>query len=267
MWTRVWLALASCCIQLTLASAALAQEPSDPEQYQMLIDEGIREYGLRNFVEARSLLTRAHAHFPNARALRAIGMAEFELGNYAASASALTAALASEVRALDALQRSEAEQLLARAENFLTHVAVLGRPWPSAIELDGVPVSLAPGGELVLEVGDHELTFALPGHLEERRRLRAVGGEWLSIRVSLLPIIVSPFGPIEPFELRPRAPAPAPSAPADAPRMSQRQRWLWSSVVIVSAALATGLGFGLSARSADQRAPLAADPIAIRRGP
>jgi hypothetical protein len=263
MWTRVWLAQASCCIQLVLAvPPARAQEPVDPAHYQMLIDEGIREYGLRNFAESRSLLTRAQAHFPNARALRAIGMAEFELRNYSASASALAAALASEVRALEGAQRAEAEQLLARAENFLTHVTVFGWPWPSVVHVDGVPVQLSPGGELVLEVGDHELEFALPGHLGERRRVRAVGAEWLTLHVSLLPIIVTPFaeagyGPT----LRTSAP------PSDAVAASSRQRWIWSGVLLVSVALAAGLGFGLSDRQHPERAPLAADPIAIRRGP
>jgi tetratricopeptide (TPR) repeat protein len=264
MWTRVWLASVSYCLQLAISSALLApyaraQEPPDPAHYQMLIDEGIREYGLHNFAEARSLLTRAQLHFPNARALRAIGMAEFELGNYAASASALAAALASERRPLDGAQRSETEQLLARAENFLTHVCVFGRPWPSVVQVDGVQVPLPPGGELVLEVGEHELTFARPGHLEERRRIRAVGNEWLSIQVSLLPLIVTPFAErsVSPFVVPLQRELPA----------SPRQRWIWSSVLLVSAALAAGLGFGLSARQAVERAPIAANPIAIRRGP
>ncbi|HEX5660493.1 MAG TPA: hypothetical protein VFX59_25035 [Polyangiales bacterium] len=267
MWTRVWLAPASCCIQLALGSAWLtpytrAQEPSEPERYQMLIAEGIREFGLQNFVEARSLLTRAQVCFPNARALRAIGMAEFELGEHAAAASALAAALASEERALDAAQRVETEQLLARAENFLTHVTVFGRPWPSEIRVDGVPVSLAPGGELVLELGDHELVFERPGHLGERRQIRAVGNEWLSIEVALLPIIVSPFPD---RALGPRV-MPAQDG-SEWTRASQRQRRIWASVMLVSAALATGLGFGLSGRQSVERAPVVADPVAIRRGP
>ncbi len=178
---------------LLLAIGVQAQEPRDPVHYQMLVDEGIREFGLHNFVEARSLLSRAHAHFPNARALRAIGMAEYELHNYAASAAALAAALASEVRALDKRQRLHAEELLARAESFLTHVQVIGRPWPSAVYVDGERVQLAPGGELVLEVGEHELTFERPGYLGERRPVRAVGSEWLFLSISLVPILVSPF--------------------------------------------------------------------------
>jgi hypothetical protein len=263
MWTRRWLAPASCCLQLAIGSASLppyarAQEPPDPAHYQMLIDEGIREYGLHNFAEARSLLMRAQVHFPNARALRAIGMAEFELGNYAASASALTAALASERRPLDEAQRSEAEQLLERAENFLTHVTVFARPWPSEVQVDGVPVTLAPGGELVLEIGDHELRFMLRGHLEERRRVRAVGNEWLSIQVSLLPLIVTPFAE---SSVGPRV------LPMQEEPLSPRRRWIWSSVLLVSAALATGLGFGLSARQTEERGPIVANPIAIRRGP
>ncbi|MET0285762.1 MAG: hypothetical protein ABW352_14880 [Polyangiales bacterium] len=263
MWTRVWLAQASCCIQLVLGvPPARAQEPVDAARYQMLIDEGIREYGLCNFDEARSLLTRAQQHFPNARALRGIGMAEFALRNYSASASALAAALASEVRPLEGTQRAETEQLLARAENFLTHVTVIGRPWPSVVHVDGVPVQLAPGGELVLEVGDHELEFALPGHLGERRRVRAVGAEWLTLQLSLLPIIVTPFADRGhgSFVL-------ASVLPTRSDEVSPRQRWVWSSVLLVSVALATGLGFGLSGRQRDERAPLVADPIAIRRGP
>jgi hypothetical protein len=271
MWRHERLARCSCVVTLAVRSAlflsrAHAQEPADPAQYQMLIDEGIREYELRNFLEARSLWARAQQHFPNARALRAIGMAEFELRHYRDSAAALAAALASEVRPLDAQQRAETEQLLARAENFLTHVRVFGHPWPSVVILDGAPISLTPGAELVLEVGDHTLEFALPGYFAERRQVRAVGGEALSIQLALSPIIVTPFARELTRDVRTIVALPMPSAPVQADR-SKRQRWIWSGVMIASAALAAGLGFGFSGRATIEHGPVAAQPIAIRRGP
>jgi hypothetical protein len=254
------------------ADAAVARDaaPLDP-RYQLLVDEGIREYRLHNFAEARSLLARAHELYPNARALRAIGMAEFELRHYRESAAALAASLASTERALDEQQRVETQQLLVRAENFLTHVSIQAEPWPTVVYVDGASTRLQPGSELVLEVGDHVLEFAAPGHLGERRQVRAVGGESLVMNLSLLPITVTPFAlPQGPWKPEPReqvaAPAAAPVAPPIAPSRSRRT-WLWSSAIVASAALAAGLGFGLSGRERDERAPVAAEPIAIRRGP
>lgn len=269
MWTCSWLALASCCLLLVTGPGlgpchALAQEPFDTPAYEALVDEGIREYGLGNFLEARSLLMRAHEQCPNARALRAIGMVEFELRNYAASASALEAALASEVRPLSELQREQAENLRRRAENFLTHVAVFSSPWPSQVSVDGQRVELPQGGELVLEVGEHELVFAAPGYLAERRHVRAVGNEWLLVQVSLQTILVTPFAAQQVERLPQRAGEQRADMPVGA---SSKQRWIWTSVLLVSAVLATGLGFGLSAREQRERAPLVADPIAVRRGP
>jgi hypothetical protein len=219
---------------------------SEPPGYQGLIDEAILEYRSRHFEEARALFTRAHQQLPNARALRGIGMADFELRDYADSVTHLRAALDSQVKPLRGQLREETEALAARAENFVGRVELSVQPASSEVTLDGAPVA---SGEklLLLEVGDHVLEFHATGYAPERRPIKVRGGERQKMEVDLVQAVAEASSAAEP----PARPAGLPGAPRSS-RERERERddrtplyrnaWLWTGVGVLVAGAAIGAG-------------------------
>lgn len=201
----LWSAGASLPATSARAEAPLAGEPVG---YRALIDEALAEYEAHNFAEARSLFYRANALYPNARALRGLGMAEFELRNYSDSASSLQLALQSATLPLEGELRAETERLLARARGFVAKLSLALEPGLATVVVDGTPVQLGPQGSLVLEVGDHVLEFRADGYAAERRVLKVQGGEEQTLRV-VLPVRQLPPG-------APAQSAPTPAEPASA---------------------------------------------------
>jgi len=168
---------------------AAADEPerADPAGYAALIDEALIEHQAGHFEEARTLFARAHAIFPNARTLRGMGMMEFELRDYAASAAHLEQALASHTRALTGELRESTAVLLARAEGFVGKLALAVEPPDARVLLDGVVVEVVPDRPLMLNFGDHTLELSAPGYERETRKVALRGGDAQSMRVELTP--------------------------------------------------------------------------------
>lgn len=164
-----------------------APDAPDPPGYRELVDEALREYDAGNFHEARALFVRAHEKLPNARTLRGIGKAEFELRNYPASLAALESALRSPMRPLDGKLRVDAEQLLARARSFVGELKVEARPAYTELLLDGVPTTLSADQRLFVKMGEHVLDARAPGHLPEKRRLTVRGGETETVVILFRP--------------------------------------------------------------------------------
>jgi len=69
--------------------------------------------------EARALFQQAHEEYPNARTLRGIGMAAFEMRDYVGAYRALMQALASEERPLTRRQRRATQALLEETRAFI----------------------------------------------------------------------------------------------------------------------------------------------------
>ncbi|MDB4977298.1 MAG: hypothetical protein JWN48_5639 [Myxococcaceae bacterium] len=214
--------------------------------YKALINDAIKEYEARHFEEARSLFVKAIAIVPSARALRGLGMSEFELRDYADSANSLQQALASNVRPLEGALRAETERLLERARGFVARLSVAVEPGVATVVVDGVPVQLGAQGNLVLEVGDHTLEFRAEGYRPESRRLKVKGGEEEQMRIVL---------PASEEQVNLRVPNPSPQpqpwqpAPAqhdDTHKPLYKNPWLWTAVGVVVAGVATGLAIGLS---------------------
>lgn len=233
---------------------AASAVPSEPSGYRALVDEAKREYDDGNFAEARALFAKAHALFPNARALRSLGMTEFELRNYGDSIAYLERALASAVRPLDGELRTETERLLERARSFVARLRITTEPSSAMLLVDGMPARRGQDGSVLLEVGSHVLEFRAEGHGLERRVLKVIGGEEETLRVVLAkeaPLAVaSASAPL----------ALAPTEPVERPRRRLvKSPWLWTSVGVVAAAAATGIALGMS-RSAGTASPLVDDP-------
>jgi tetratricopeptide (TPR) repeat protein len=116
-----------------LASAASAQkESAPPAGYSQLVERALSEFDAQNYFEARSLFTRAHALYPNARTLRGLGVVEFALRNCEVAADYLARALSSNERPLSGELRATTEKSLTQSRDYLAHVAVTVTPADAA---------------------------------------------------------------------------------------------------------------------------------------
>ncbi len=119
-----------------ICTIAEAQAPSEPAAYGQAIDEAVAAYDAGDFERARERFAEAHAVFANARTLRGLGKAEFELRNYGQSLAYLQASLASDQKPLDDRLREEVSALVQRARACVVEVHVLVEPDNAA---DAVP--------------------------------------------------------------------------------------------------------------------------------
>jgi hypothetical protein len=210
---------------------------AEPPGYREAVDAAIAEHEAGNFAESRALFGRAHALFPNARSLRGLGMADFELRNYASSIDYLQQALASPVKALEGELRSETEQLLARARGFVGRFRLRLQPPDAVVTLDTTvvaPSMTSASGQLVLAVGDHTLEVSAQGRVSERRVLRVTGGEDATLEFNL-----------------PEQAAITPQAVTSAEPRAQSSSvlaspWLWAAVGVVVVGAAVGIGVAAS---------------------
>lgn len=172
-----WLALA-CALG---ASSASAQPLAEPAAYRPLVDEALTEFDAGRYAEARTLFERAHAVYPNARTLRGIGMAAFELRDYVASAAALEASLASDVRPLTEEQRTAAIALRERALVFVGSFGIGPAPAGTEVRVDGVVTapagSIESSARVALAVGSHEIALRAPDGRSVRAAVVVHGGE------------------------------------------------------------------------------------------
>jgi hypothetical protein len=162
-----------------------AQETSDstePPGYAALLDGALAEFQASRWAEARALFQRAHESYPNARTLRGIGMASFEMADYPAAIEALEGALTSEVRPLTEEQRTQVSALLERARALIGHFVVPAAGEDVRLSVDGVltrPEGDWPRteGRLALGVGSHEILLRDSDGRTARVRLSVRGGE------------------------------------------------------------------------------------------
>lgn len=175
------LALAATCLTWTVNAAA--QRPG--REYRDAIRQALTEFDASRWEEARVLFQRAHDIYPNARTLRGIGMASFEMRDYVAADGALTAALLSEERPLDRRQRSAVEELLARNRQFLGRVMVVVRPRDAELQVDLRPAEIDDDGYLLLAVGEHTLTATREGYRPATHRLDVEGSGEQEVRLVL----------------------------------------------------------------------------------
>jgi hypothetical protein len=208
---------------------------TEPPGYREAVDAAIAEYEGGNFAESRALFARAHALFPNARSLRGLGMADFELRNYASSIDYLQQALASPVKALEGELRAETEQLLARARGFVGRFRLSLQPPDAVVILDGSIVASGASAQLVLVVGDHTLEVSAVSRVSERRALRVTGGEDATLEFNLP----------EQAAITPQAvPGPEPRTQSSSSVLASP--WLWAAVGVVVVGAAVGIGFAAS---------------------
>jgi tetratricopeptide (TPR) repeat protein len=217
------------------ADKASASAPS-PAGYEAAIDLALAEFEKGKFAEAREQFLRAHKIFPNARTLRALGKAEYELKSYADALTHLQLALDSQVRPLTSPQRVEAQLLVERARRHLARYSFVTAPPTAELTLEGSVPLLDASHSLLLREGTYALEVRAEGFITLQRELQVLGGVDERLSLQLTPLA---------SEL------PAPVLPLDAPlnthseaRPLRRKWWLWTglaAVVVAGAATAVVL--------------------------
>src|SRR6266700_2339843 len=174
------------------ATPPVVKEPAESPQYRALLEEAVSEYDARRYEEARALFRRAHDISPNARTLRGIGMASFELREYVEALRSLEASLVDKRRPLTPTQRQQVEVLLERTRAFVGRFFIKTTPKEALLRVDGAPVALESDGSLLLSFGRHSLTAEAPGSSPENREINVIGGERQELEFQLRPVAVSP---------------------------------------------------------------------------
>lgn len=225
-------------VSLFWSLAARAAEPLEPAEYRNLLADAVSEYDAHRFDEARALFRRANDLTPNARTLRGIGMASFELRDYVEAYRALQGSLAEKRKPLTPEQRHQVENLLERTKAFTGHFAVHTLPAEATVRIDGdVPV-IEQDGRVTLGLGRHTIVVDAAGRVGEVRELHVFGGENRDL-VFQLRLVEQPLA-ATPTPEAPPVPPPAPEA--EAPR-SHLGWWLAGSGVLAAGAIATGVAW------------------------
>lgn len=173
--------------QATADPAPAAQDPTESSQYHAMLEEAVSEYDAHRYEEARALFRRAHEISPNARTLRGIGMASFELREYVEALRSLEASLTDKRRALTPTQRQQVEALIERTRAFVGRFFLKLSPKDTLVRVDGAPAVIETDGSLLLSFGRHALTAEAPQSIAESREVNVIGGERQELSFQLRP--------------------------------------------------------------------------------
>jgi tetratricopeptide (TPR) repeat protein len=215
------------------AAGPSTQEAPSPAGYDAAIDVALAEFERGNFVEAREQFLRAHKIFPNARTLRALGKAEFELKSYADAVTHLQLALDSVVRPLTTQQRLETQVLLERAQRHLARYTFITVPSDAQLTLDGIVPPLDAHRSLLLSEGEYRLEVRADGYVPLQRELKVTGGLDERLSLELTALATELPAPVLPVETQQAEAQPL-----------RRKWWLWTglaAVVVAGAATAVVL--------------------------
>lgn len=234
------------CPALCVPHGALAQPAAaESSRYRAIIREAVAEFSAGRWEEARALFTKAHRINPSARTLRGLGMTAFELRNYVEARQMLSQAMQSKVLPLTEVQRTHTQHLLERTNAFIG-VYTIHAPIGTSLLVDGQPPDLDNEGRLLMNGGRHMVTASLQGYANQIQQVDVRGGE-----VGVLPFnFTTPATPgarsAGGSTGMGGAQAVAASYPTPAPRRPQAtELWPWLLVggggVLVGASLVTGL--------------------------
>ena len=215
-----------------------AAEPPDAAQYRSLLADAVSEYEARRFDEARALFRRANDLSPNARTLRGIGMASFELRDYVEAYRALQGSLADKRKPLTPEQRRQIEALLERTKAFTGHFGIRTIPLDSIVRIDGEVPFIEQDGRVTLGLGRHSIAVDAIGRIGEVRDIHVFGGENRDLEFQLR--LIEPPLASTTLETTPAAPTPAPDT--EGHRLHPAW-WLVGGGVLAAGAVATGIAW------------------------
>lgn len=229
------LSLASVLILLTLPPAGASAQGAPDASYDALVREGLAEFQARHWVEAYNLFRQAHAVSPNARTLRGMGMASYELGEYPRAIEQLRAALDSSVKPLAPDQQVQVQELIERAARLVGTLDVRVQPATATLLVNDV---VRKPGRLMVPVGRTTVRAELSGHASDRRVVMVDGGQRYAVNLELQPNAVGfASSPAVPAATAPTVPAEGavsptgadPSSPSDDDSLWSNP-WLWTGV-------------------------------------
>lgn len=200
------------CAPLAVHAQAAA---ADEQLYRTTIDDAVREFAAGHWEEARALFKRAHELSPNARTLRGMGMAAFELRMYVQAIRELDAALRETRKPLEGEMRVSVQQLKEKAREFVGRVQLVLEPPEAKVLIDGKEPQLEPDGTLLLDLGTHVISATANGYKPTNMRLNVEGGMDEALRVPLEPLLAVQAGvpAIDPDHPQPATPEPTQAAP------------------------------------------------------
>lgn len=175
-------------LAVVLQGTARAQSAPAPAEYRRVLREAIGEFNAGRFEEARALFRQAHEMSPSARTLRSIGMASYELRDYADAFRSLNEALASTGNPLTRRQRREVEELLQNTRAFLGRFYLVVEPPGADVAVDSVAPGRDADGSILLALGRHTITAELDGYEPGSLSLTVEGGEDRELRLQLEPV-------------------------------------------------------------------------------
>lgn len=155
-------------------------------EYEELTKKGILEYELGHWAEAKAHFSRAHALFPNARTLRALGLIAFETRSYVEALDQLERALASQQKPLTEEMRTQVTSLAGDASSFVARFALVLDPADAQVFVDGERATLREQHVLLVDPGEHELRIEAEGWLPQSRQIRASAGQSSELKLALL---------------------------------------------------------------------------------
>jgi hypothetical protein len=244
-----WAVACVVCVLGATSGAAAQRAPKHSaaqadSSYEVLIREALAEFNALNYAEARALFERAHALRPNARTLRGLGITAFELKRYVQAVHELEAALAEPRTPLTPTQHTEVEGLIVKARRFVGKVKLDVTPSDATVLVDGQPVE---GTEVVLDLGEHQLSVRAEGYRDETIKLVIDGGEDITQRVELLRPEVSPqaVAAAAPTDEHTNVTHAAPEDQASSGSVFGKW-WFWTVAGAVVAGAAVGTALALS---------------------
>ena len=184
LWTRVALLF----VLAGPIGVAVAEESTTSDadaRYRSTLKDALAEYDAGHFEEARVLFRRAHEINPNARTLRGIGMASFELRDYVAAVRTLSAALVETRKALNAEQRTHAQGLLERSRMYVDIYTLKISPADARLLIDGRAPDTEPDGTVLLGFGSHNIEASKPGFVLRTMAVNVRGGERKELAMTL----------------------------------------------------------------------------------
>jgi hypothetical protein len=206
------LALLTCSLGPVFAQELVASETKEDTAYRASVNDALAEYAAGHFEEARVLFRRAHELDPNARTLRGIGMASFDLRDYVAAVHALSASLVEARKPLSPEQRTHVQGLLERSRLFVGVYTLKVAPPDAWVLIDGRPRESEPDGTVLLGFGTHNLEVGKPGYVSRTFSVSVRGGEGKELPVTLErkpQVVARPAGEHVPAEVVRESPPPA----------------------------------------------------------
>jgi tetratricopeptide (TPR) repeat protein len=191
------------------ANADSSAAASEDAKYSKLVADAVSAFDAGRYRESRELLMQAHQLRPNARTLRGMGLAAFELGRYSLALTDLDGALAETRQPMSPAQRKEVELLRAEANTLIARYVVHGLTPDAELRVDGEAPLWDPNRDLLLDQGSHSVTVVGAGEARSWSVV-ASGGQHSELDVRPPPPAAEPVAeaaPPPPELLAPIAPA------------------------------------------------------------